>query len=79
MDLFASLRRIWSTKSNDVRAGFFGAEPPERQLSPVQLQLTSLASSVSWQLPSLDAIRGEITTVSSSARPRNAAVVAVVK
>src|SRR5262249_22223500 len=77
--LLASFRRISSTKSNDVRSLFTGDTPPERQLSPPQLQLTSFVSSASRQLPSADAIRGAITIESSSAPARNAAVVAVRK
>ena len=66
-------------KSNDVRLLSLAATPPDRQLSPTQLQLTSFGASWSWQRPSADAIRGAITTVSSSAFARNAAVVAVRK
>jgi hypothetical protein len=77
--LSASFFRIRSTKSNDVRSGWLAAVPPERQLSPVQLQLTSFAASVSRQLPAADATRGEITTESSSAPARNVAATAVEK
>jgi hypothetical protein len=62
-------------KSNDVTSGCVAATPPERQLSPLQLHPTSFGSSLSLQAVN----RGEITTVSSRAPPRNAAVVAVVK
>jgi hypothetical protein len=59
--------------SNDVRLGWLTEVPPERQLSPVQLQLTSFGASTSWQLPAFDAMRGEMTTESSSAPAMNAA------
>jgi len=62
-----------------VSSGWLAAAPPDRQLSPVQLQLTSFGASVSWQLPAADAIRGEITTESSSRPARNAAETAVEK
>jgi hypothetical protein len=62
-----------------VRSGWLAAVPPDRQLSPVQLQLTSLVSSLSRQLPAADAILGEITTVSAIAPARKAAAVAVEK
>jgi hypothetical protein len=67
-------------KSYDVRRGSLDATPPERQLSPPQLQLTSFAASSSRQpLPSLEANRGEITSESSSPPARNAAAKAVRK
>ena len=48
--------------------------PPDRQLSPLQLQLTSFCAIESRHpRPSFDANRGEITRVSPSASPRNAA------
>src|ERR1017187_5682642 len=75
----ASLRRISSVKSNDVNFSLLAAVPPERQLSPAQLQLTSLGANWSWQLPVLEATRGAMTMVSSSAPPRNAAARAVRK
>ena len=57
-----------------------GSKRWQRQLSPLQLQLTSFVSSLSEQPRSLfDAIRGEMTTVSSRAPARNAAAVAVLK
>ena len=56
------------------------ATPPERQLSPEQLQLISFAASVSVQpRPLLDAKRGEITIVSSKAPARKVAASAVRK
>src|ERR1019366_8302325 len=76
---FASLRRISSVKSNDVNFSLLVAVPPERQLSPVQLQVTSLGANWSRQLPVLDAMRGAMTMVSSSAPPRKAAARAVRK
>ena len=54
-----------------------GDAPPERQLSPPQLQLISFSASGSWQLPSAEATRGAMTMVSSSAPARKAAAVAV--
>src|ERR1035438_10129897 len=54
---FASLRRISSVKSNDVNFSLLVAVPPERQLSPAQLQLTSLGANWSRQLPVLEARR----------------------
>ena len=62
-------------KSNDERSGCVTAIPPERQLSPVQLQPTSFGCSLSLQAVK----RGEITTASSSAPARNAAAVTVLK
>src|SRR5262245_7842333 len=74
VSLFASLRSTSSTKSNDVSLSALADVPPLRQLSPPQLQLTSLGSSLSRQLPPpADATRGAITIVSSSAPARNAA------
>src|SRR2546427_12663028 len=68
---FATDRTISSMKSNDERSGVVAAMPPERQLSPLQLQPTSFGSSLS-----LHAVkRGAIPTVSSSAPARNAAEV----
>ena len=55
------------------------AAPPERQLSPLHGQLTSFGASLSWQPRSLDAKRGEMTIVFSSASARNAAASAVRK
>ena len=66
-------------KSNDVRSLWLAATPPERQLSPPQLQLTSFSARTSRQLPSADATRGAMTIASSSAPARNAAAVAVAK
>jgi len=77
--LFASFFRIASMKSNDERSLLPGAAPPERQLSPPQLQLISFSASASRQLPSADATRGAITIESSSAAARKAAAVAVWK
>ena len=72
---FASLRRISSTKSNEDRSGWLAAAPPERQLSPLQLQTTSFGSGLSWQAM----MCGAMTTASSSAPARKAAAVAVAK
>jgi hypothetical protein len=67
-------------KSNDVSWALPLAMPPDRQLSPLHGQFTSLAASVSLQpAPSLDANRGEMTIASSSAPARKAAASAVVK
>src|ERR1035437_6980276 len=77
MSFFASLRRISSVKSNEVNFSWLVAVPPERQLSPAQLQLTSLGANWSRQLPALEARCGAMTMVSSSAPLRNAAARAV--
>src|SRR5258708_13559132 len=70
----ASRRRISSIKSYEVSSLLLAETPPDRQLSPEQLQLISFAASVSLHpRPSLDAKRGAITIVSSSALARNAA------
>ena len=66
-------------KSNDVSVGWLVEVPPDRQLSPRQLQLTSFAASLSLQPGSDETRCGEITTVSSMASPRKAAVIAVWK
>src|ERR1017187_783025 len=76
--LDASLRRTSSVKSNDVILASPVAAPPERQIS--QGQLTSLGARTSRQLPpALEAKRGAITTVSSSAPATKAAAVALRK
>src|ERR1041385_8565626 len=54
----ASLRNSSSMKSKEVSLSVLVDVPPLRQLSPPQLQLTSLASSLSRQLPEADAMRG---------------------
>jgi hypothetical protein len=67
-------------KSYDVSSRLPAAMPPERQLSPEQLQLTSSDARVSRHpLLSSDAKRGATTMVSSSAPARNAAASAVRK
>ena len=66
-------------KPKEVRSGSLAAAPPERQLSPSQLQLTSCGSSLSLQSPWADRNVGAITMVSPSAPAMNAAPVAVRK
>ncbi len=78
--LRASLRNISSPKSKDVSASLPMATPPARQLTPEQVQLTSLAASASLHVsPLFAAKRGEMTMVSASAFPRKAAATAVRK
>ena len=72
------MRRISSTKSKDVTAGWVIEGPPERQV--LQCQLISFSARASRHpVPSLLAMRGEMTSVFSSAPPRKAAAVAVRK
>src|SRR2546421_293033 len=75
-----SWRKIWSIKSYDVSLLLLVATPPERQLSPEQLQLISSAATVSRQPRlSFDAKRGAIMIVSSNALARKPAASALRK
>src|SRR6266849_2218316 len=74
MSFRANRRKITSIKSYDVNSLLLAETPPDRQVSPEQLQLISFAARVSLHpRPSLDARRGAITIVSLSAPARNAA------
>ncbi len=62
-------------RSNDESSGWLAALPPDRQLSPLQLQSTSFGSGLSMQAM----MCGAMTTVSSIAPSRKAAAIAVAK